>query len=154
MVLLACRFSPLFGYSLPRNRLHVLANDVVVARPPIAEIGSHDKHVASEAEREKSFILERDIHAKNSVVDGMADVIDDLASYLGVLPAPHAQTFIHEFVQLPPLLGGYRGYGCVSAKVRGALGYDKTWRLFVNVSREELHESAGLGRRKALKKDA
>jgi len=38
--------------------------------------------------------------------------------------------------------------------VRGALGYDKTWRLFVNVPREELRESAGLGRRKALKKDA
>ena len=38
-------------------------------------------------------------------------------------------------------------------KVQGAIGYDKTWRLFVNVSREELHESAGVGRRKALKKD-
>ena len=38
-------------------------------------------------------------------------------------------------------------------KVQGAIGYDKTWRLFVNVSREELRESAGLGRRKALKKD-
>ena len=38
-------------------------------------------------------------------------------------------------------------------KVPGAIGYDETWRLFVNVSREELHESAGLGRRKALKKD-
>jgi len=39
-------------------------------------------------------------------------------------------------------------------KVQGAIGYDKTWNLFVNVSREELRESAGLGRRKALKKDA
>ena len=38
-------------------------------------------------------------------------------------------------------------------KVQGAIGYDKTWRLFVNVSREELRESAGLGQRKALKKD-
>jgi len=28
-------------------------------------------------------------------------------------------------------------------------GYDETWRLFVNVTREELHGSAGLGRRKA-----
>jgi predicted transcriptional regulator of viral defense system len=41
-----------------------------------------------------------------------------------------------------------------ATKVRGAIGYDKTWRLFVNVSPEELRESAGLGRRKALKKDA
>ena len=39
----------------------------------------------------------------------MADVIDDLASYLGVLPAPHVQASSHEFVELPPLLGSYRG---------------------------------------------
>jgi len=37
--------------------------------------------------------------------------------------------------------------------VQGAIGYDETWRLFVNVTREELHGSAGLGRRKALRKD-
>jgi predicted transcriptional regulator of viral defense system len=35
----------------------------------------------------------------------------------------------------------------------GAIGYDKTWRLFVNVSREELHGSAGLGRRKTISKE-
>lgn len=40
-----------------------------------------------------------------------------------------------------------------TTKVRGAIGYDKTWRLFVNVPREELRESGGIGRRKALKKD-
>jgi len=38
--------------------------------------------------------------------------------------------------------------------VQGAIGFDKTWRLFVNVSREELHDSAGLGRRKTAKKDS
>jgi len=38
-------------------------------------------------------------------------------------------------------------------KVQGGIGYDKTWRLFVNVPRQELGESAGLGSRKALKKD-
>ncbi len=38
-------------------------------------------------------------------------------------------------------------------KVQGAIGYDQTWRLFVNVSREELRESTGVGQRKALKKD-
>lgn len=38
--------------------------------------------------------------------------------------------------------------------VPGAIGYDKTWRLFVNVPREELHGSAGLGRRKAVRKDS
>jgi hypothetical protein len=38
--------------------------------------------------------------------------------------------------------------------VQDAIGYDKTWRLFVNVSREELHGSAGLGHRKTVKKDS
>lgn len=36
--------------------------------------------------------------------------------------------------------------------VKDAIGYDKTWRIFVNVTREELHGSAGLGRRKSIKK--
>lgn len=101
-------------FSLPRNRLHVLANDAVVACLPIAEIGSNDKHGAGEADREQSFILETDIHAKNSIIDGVADVIDNLSLYLGVLPAPHVQAFFHEFLQLPPLLGRYQGYRRVS----------------------------------------
>jgi predicted transcriptional regulator of viral defense system len=41
-----------------------------------------------------------------------------------------------------------------AVKVRGAIGYDKTWRLFVNVAREDLRESAGLGHRKTPKKDS
>jgi hypothetical protein len=39
-------------------------------------------------------------------------------------------------------------------KVRGAIGYDKIWRLVVNVPLDELRESAGVGRRKLLKKDS
>jgi predicted transcriptional regulator of viral defense system len=38
-------------------------------------------------------------------------------------------------------------------RIPDAIGYDKTWRVFVNVPREELHGSAGLGRRKTIKKD-
>jgi len=38
--------------------------------------------------------------------------------------------------------------------VEGALGYDEKWRVFVNVRKDELRGSAGLGHRKALKKDA
>jgi predicted transcriptional regulator of viral defense system len=34
-------------------------------------------------------------------------------------------------------------------KVRGAIGYDNTWRLFINVPSEELHGSGGPGQRKA-----
>jgi predicted transcriptional regulator of viral defense system len=40
-----------------------------------------------------------------------------------------------------------------ASKVRDAVGYDKTWHLFVNVPREELRESAGRGQRKALRED-
>jgi predicted transcriptional regulator of viral defense system len=39
-------------------------------------------------------------------------------------------------------------------RVPGAIGYDKTWRLVVNVTLEELHGSAGLGRRKAIRKES
>ena len=39
------------------------------------------------------------------------------------------------------------------ARVKRAIGFDKTWRLFVNVTAEELSGSAGLGKRKTLKKD-
>lgn len=34
-----------------------------------------------------------------------------------------------------------------------AIGFDETWRLFVNVSAEELRGSAGLGQRKTVRKD-
>ncbi len=37
--------------------------------------------------------------------------------------------------------------------VEGAIGYDATWRLFVNVAPEELQGSAGLGRRITIKKE-
>jgi len=38
--------------------------------------------------------------------------------------------------------------------VQGAIGYDQTWRVFVNVKPEELQGSAGLGRRKTIGKDS
>jgi predicted transcriptional regulator of viral defense system len=38
-------------------------------------------------------------------------------------------------------------------KIFDAIGYDRTWRLFVNVPREEFHGSAGLGRREAIRKE-
>jgi len=39
-----------------------------------------------------------------------------------------------------------------AAKAKGAVGYDKTWHLFVNVPHGDLRESSGLGRRQKLKK--
>jgi predicted transcriptional regulator of viral defense system len=72
----------------------------------------------------------------------------------------------HVAADMPPeireRLTGLTGGGSTRARlgplhfhaVQDAIGYDKTWRLFVNVSREELHGSAGLGRRKTVKKDS
>ena len=39
-------------------------------------------------------------------------------------------------------------------KVPDAIGYDEVWRVFVNISRAELHGSAGLGQRKTVKRSA
>jgi predicted transcriptional regulator of viral defense system len=72
----------------------------------------------------------------------------------------------HVNADMPPeireRLTGLTGGGTTGARlgpphyhtVPDAIGYDKTWRLFVNVPREELHGSAGLGRRKAVRKDS
>jgi predicted transcriptional regulator of viral defense system len=38
--------------------------------------------------------------------------------------------------------------------VDGAIGFDDAWRIFVNVTATELQDSAGLGRRKTIRKDA
>lgn len=38
--------------------------------------------------------------------------------------------------------------------VLNAIGFDETWRLYVNVTREELQGSVGLGQRKSLRKDS
>ena len=38
-------------------------------------------------------------------------------------------------------------------EVKGAIGYDDKWRLFANVTPEELHGSAGLGRRRTVKRE-
>ncbi len=41
-----------------------------------------------------------------------------------------------------------------SKVVQNAGGYDETWRVFVNVPGEELNGTAGLGRRRAVRKDS
>lgn len=38
--------------------------------------------------------------------------------------------------------------------VEGAIGFDETWRVFVNVPANQLHDSEGLGRRKAVRKSS
>jgi predicted transcriptional regulator of viral defense system len=39
-------------------------------------------------------------------------------------------------------------------EVPGAIGYDSQWRLFVNITSDELHGSAGLGRRQIVKRES
>jgi predicted transcriptional regulator of viral defense system len=72
----------------------------------------------------------------------------------------------HVNADMPPeireRLTGLTGNGSTRARLgpphyhtmQDTIGYDKTWRLFVNVPREELHGSAGLGRRKAVRKES
>jgi predicted transcriptional regulator of viral defense system len=72
----------------------------------------------------------------------------------------------HVNADMPPeireRLTGLTGSGSTRARLgpphyhtmQDTIGYDKTWRLFVNVPREELHGSAGLGRRKAVRKES
>src|SRR6266571_2539515 len=41
----------------------------------------------------------------------------------------------------------------LARETKGAIGFDETWRVFVNVTADELRGSAGLARRKTVKKD-
>jgi predicted transcriptional regulator of viral defense system len=82
-------------------------------------------------------------------------------------------TFVHRFgwlldhvkAEIPPGLRAHLlelsarsrktwlGSDPARARVKSAIGFDETWRLFVNVTAEELRASAGLGKRKTLRKD-
>ncbi len=69
-----------------------------------------------------------------------ADLSPDLRARLHTLAAPSRKTW----------------WGSDPARARavtGAIGFDETWRVFVNVTAKELHDSAGLGRRKVVRKD-
>ena len=70
-----------------------------------------------------------------------ADVPHEVRERLLRLTARNRKTYLGV-----PLRGG--------RAVASAIGYDRTWRLFVNVPQEELHGSAGLGQRKTAKKDS
>jgi hypothetical protein len=56
---------------LHRNRLHVLANDVVVPISPIAEVSANDEHVAGRAEAKARLVRT----VKYSVPSSMAWVM-------------------------------------------------------------------------------
>lgn len=64
----SCRLSDRFPpRPLPWNRLHVLANHLVVSGLPIAHVSGDDEDVTSKTEREQGLVDETDIDAKRPV---------------------------------------------------------------------------------------
>lgn len=69
-----------------------------------------------------------------------ADLPQDVRARLLALAAPSRKTWL--------------GSNPVGARARDdVIGFDETWRVFVNVPTPELRESAGLGESKAIRKD-
>lgn len=68
-----------------------------------------------------------------------ADVPQDVRAYLLALSTRTRKTWL--------------GPDPARARAPRAIGFDQTWRLFVNVRAEELRGSAGLGQRKTVRKD-
>jgi predicted transcriptional regulator of viral defense system len=65
-----------------------------------------------------------------------------------------AEIPVEERERLLRLAGhGHKAFLGPKGEVAGAIGDDPTWRVFVNVTREDLHGSAGLGRRQTIKKE-
>src|SRR5437016_4821434 len=77
---------------LPWNRLHVFANHFVVSGFPIAQVRAYDGDIARKTEREQSLVVETDVDAERPVVDGMADVIHNLALKTRIPPSRRTQT--------------------------------------------------------------
>jgi len=97
--------------SLAQNRLHVLANHLQVSGTHVSKISSNDEHLAGEAEREVRLVREGDTEEERSVLNGMADVVYDLAVDLGIALAKLLPAFPDAFIDLPAFLVGNRGNG-------------------------------------------
>src|SRR6266567_2338421 len=97
--------------SLAQNRLHVLANHLQVPGMHVSKISSNDEHLAGEAEREVRLVPEGDTEEERSVLNGMADVVYDLAVDLGIALAKLLPAFPDAFIDLPAFLVGNRGDG-------------------------------------------
>lgn len=68
-----------------------------------------------------------------------------LADHVGAdLPAAERERLLRLSARAGKVFLGPR------VEVKGAIGYNETWRLFVNVTREDLKSSAGLGRRRTV----
>src|SRR6266853_7015857 len=90
----------------PSNRLHVLANDVVVPASPIAEIGTNDEHVAAVAEARARLVLEADAEIQRPVIDGVSDEVHDLPVDFGIRLAQLLLTLLRALGDLSAFLSG------------------------------------------------
>src|SRR5208283_2396608 len=97
--------------SLAQNRLHVLANHLQVPGTHVSKISSNDEHLAGEAEGEVRLVLEGDAEKERSIVDGMADVVYDLAVDLGIAFAKLLPVLADALIDPPAFLGGNRSDG-------------------------------------------
>ena len=97
--------------TLSPNGLHVLANDLQVPRPHVAEIGSGDEYLAGEAEGEGCLILESDGEEQRPVLNGMADVVYNPVVDFDIALAKVLAVFPDTLVSLPAFLVGDRGNG-------------------------------------------
>jgi len=87
--------------SLAQNRLHVLANHLQVSGTHVSKISSNDEHLAGEAEGEVRLVLEGDAEEERSIVDGMANVVYDLAVDLGIALAKLFLRILGKTISVP-----------------------------------------------------
>src|SRR5208337_3631084 len=97
--------------TLSPNGLHVLANDLQVPGPHVAEIGSGDEHLATETEGEVRLVLEDDGEEQRPVLNGMADVVYNPAVDFDIALAKLLAALLDTLVNLPVFLVGDRSNG-------------------------------------------
>src|SRR5208282_5394049 len=70
--------------ALPHDGLHILANDLQVSGPHVAEVGSGDEHFAGETKGEVRLVFESDSEEQRSVRNGIADEVYRPAVNFGI----------------------------------------------------------------------
>src|SRR5580692_3133774 len=96
---------------LPRNGPHVLADDVEVSTPPIADFSSYGDHIAGIADAKASLVRETDGEIQRSVVDGMSDEVHHLAMDFGVFPTQPLLPLLAASFHFSAFLRSHRCHG-------------------------------------------
>ena len=79
--------------SLPRNRLHVFANHLVVTSSHIADVRPNDEHVAGIPERKVCLVLKTDSDVQRTVLNRVRNKVHYLPVNLGIFPAVSVVAF-------------------------------------------------------------